>query len=119
MSEFRGDLHARGRRFAIAVARFNEIVTRKLLDGALAALDAHGVAAEDIDVVWVPGAFELPLAAMRLARSRTFDAVVCLGAVDPRRDRALRPRRRPGGGRDPRGSDGHGDPRFLRGPHHR
>ncbi|MGA9162099.1 MAG: 6,7-dimethyl-8-ribityllumazine synthase [Actinomycetota bacterium] len=81
MSEFRGDLHARGRRFAIAVARFNEIVTRKLLDGALAALDAHGVAAEDIDVVWVPGAFELPLSAMRLARSRTFDAVVCLGAV--------------------------------------
>ena len=81
MSEFRGDLHARGRRFAIAVARFNEIVTRKLLDGALAALDAHGVAEEDIDVVWVPGAFELPLAASRLARSRTFDAVICLGAV--------------------------------------
>ncbi len=81
MSEFRGDLHARGRRFAIVVARFNEIVTRKLLDGALAALDAHGVAAGDIDVVWVPGAFELPLAALRLAGSRTFDAVICLGAV--------------------------------------
>ena len=81
MNEFRGDLHARGRRFAITVARFNAIVTRKLLDGALAALDAHGVAAEDIDVVWVPGAFELPLAALRLARSRTFDAVICLGAV--------------------------------------
>ena len=57
MSEIRGDLHARGRRFAIAAARFNELVTRKLLEGALAALAAHGVAVEDIDVVWVPGAF--------------------------------------------------------------
>lgn len=81
MTEIRGDLPARGRRFAIAVARFNEVVTRKLLDGALAALDAHEVAPEDIDVIWVPGAFELPLVARRLAGSRTFDAVICLGAV--------------------------------------
>lgn len=81
MTEIRGDLPARGRRFAIAVARFNEVVTRKLLDGALAALDAHAVAPEDIDVIWVPGAFELPLVARRLAGSRTFDAVICLGAV--------------------------------------
>ena len=81
MSDLRGDLHARGRRFAIAVARFNELVTRKLLDGALAALRAHGVTAEDIDVAWVPGAFELPLAARRLAGSRSYDAVICLGAV--------------------------------------
>ena len=81
MSEIRGDLHARGRRFAIAVARFNELVTGKLLEGALAALGAHGVAAEDVDVAWVPGAFELPLVARRLAGSRTYDAVICIGCV--------------------------------------
>ena len=81
MSEIRGDLHARGRRFAIAAARFNELVTRKLLEGASAALAAHGEAVEDVDVVWVPGAFELPLVARRLAGSRTYDAVICLGCV--------------------------------------
>jgi len=81
VSEIRGDLHARGRRFAIAAARFNELVTRKLLEGASAALAAHGVAVEDLDVVWVPGAFELPLVARRLAGSRTYDAVICLGCV--------------------------------------
>jgi 6,7-dimethyl-8-ribityllumazine synthase len=81
VSELRGELHARGRRFAIAVARFNELVTRKLLEGALAALHAHGVTAEDVDIAWVPGAFELPLAARRLAGSRSYDAVICLGAV--------------------------------------
>jgi len=81
VSEIRGDLHARGRRFAIAAARFNELVTRKLLEGASAALAAHGVAVEDLDVVWVPGAFELPLVARRLAGSRIYDAVICLGCV--------------------------------------
>ena len=81
MSEIRGDLHARGRRFAIAAARFDELVTRKLLEGASAALAAHGVAVEDLDVVWVPGAFELPLVARRLAGSRTYDAVICVGCV--------------------------------------
>ena len=81
MNEIRGDLHAGGRRFAIAVARFNELVTRKLLEGALGALAANGVAQEDIDVVWVPGAFELPIVARRLAASRTYDGVICLGAV--------------------------------------
>jgi len=81
VSEIRGDLHARGRRFAIAAARFNELVTRKLLEGASAALAAHGVAVEDLDVVWVPGAFELPLVARRLAGSRTYDAVICVGCV--------------------------------------
>ena len=81
MNEIRGDLHAAGRRFAIAVARFNELVTRRLLEGALEALAAAGVAEDDIDVVWVPGAFELPVVAQRLAGSRTYDAVICLGAV--------------------------------------
>jgi len=81
VKEFRGDLHARGRRFAIVVARFNELVTRKLLDGALEALRAHDVADDDVDVVWVPGAFEIPPVARRLALSNTYDGVVCLGAV--------------------------------------
>lgn len=81
MNEIRGDLRARGRRIAIVVARFNSVVTRRLLDGALAGLRSHGVADGDIDVAWVPGAFELPLAARRLAASHTYDAVVCLGAV--------------------------------------
>ena len=81
MTEFRGDLHARGRRFAVVVSRFNELVTRKLLDGALDALRSHDVAEEDVDVVWVPGAFEIPPVARRLALSKTYDGVICLGAV--------------------------------------
>jgi 6,7-dimethyl-8-ribityllumazine synthase len=78
--EVRGDYLARGRHFAIAVARFNEVVTGKLLDGAVEALRAHGVDEDDLVVVWVPGAFELPLVARRLAESG-YDAVICLGAV--------------------------------------
>ncbi len=74
-----GDLG--GRRFAVAAARFNGIVTSKLLEGATAAFRRHGVAEEDIDVVWAPGAFELPLVAQRLAASGQFDAIVCVGAV--------------------------------------
>ncbi len=82
MSEIRGDLHARGRRFAIAAARFNELVTRQAArGGARPRWPPHGVADEDVDVVWVPGAFELPLVARRLAGSRTYDAVICLGCV--------------------------------------
>jgi len=81
VTEFKGDLRARGRRFAVVVARFNEIVTRKLLDGALEALRSHDVGEEDVDVVWVPGAFELPPVARRLALSNTYDGVICLGAV--------------------------------------
>ena len=81
MTEFRGDKGAGGRRIGVAVARFNELVTRRLLEGALEGLRAHGVADEDVDVAWVPGAFELPAVARRLAASRTYDAVICLGAV--------------------------------------
>jgi 6,7-dimethyl-8-ribityllumazine synthase len=76
-----GSVEARGRRFAIAVSRFNEVITRPLLDGALAAFRRHGVSEEDIEVAWTPGAFELPLVARRLADSEQFDGVVCLGAV--------------------------------------
>ncbi|MGH2675175.1 MAG: 6,7-dimethyl-8-ribityllumazine synthase [Actinomycetota bacterium] len=74
-------MEARGRRFAIAVGRFNEVVTSKLLEGALAAFRRHGIVEEDLEVARTPGAFELPLTAMRLAESGGFDAVVCLGAV--------------------------------------
>ena len=81
MTEVRGTFDAHGRRFAIAAARFNEVITRKLVDGALACFRAHGVNEDDVAVVWVPGAFEIPPVAQRLARSGAFDAVVCLGAV--------------------------------------
>jgi 6,7-dimethyl-8-ribityllumazine synthase len=76
-----GSRAARGRRFAVAVSRFNEVVTSRLLEGALAAFRHHHVADDDVEVAWTPGAFELPLAAKRLADSDAFDAVVCLGAV--------------------------------------
>lgn len=68
-------------RFAIVVARWNESVTKKLLDGAVAKLRDRGVAEERIDVAWVPGAFEIPLAAQRLAASGRYSAIMCLGAV--------------------------------------
>jgi 6,7-dimethyl-8-ribityllumazine synthase len=68
-------------RFAIVVARWNESITRRLLDGAIAALCEHGVADEAIDVAWVPGSWEIPLAAQRMAASRKYCAVLCLGAV--------------------------------------
>jgi 6,7-dimethyl-8-ribityllumazine synthase len=74
-------MEARGRRFAVAVSRFNDLVTSRLLEGALAAFRRHGLAEDDLEVAWTPGAFELPLVAQRLATSRQFDAVVCLGAV--------------------------------------
>ena len=81
MKDIRGDFLARGRRLAIVVARFNELVTGKLLDGAIECLRAHGIDEDDLLVAWVPGAFELPLVSRRLAVSGGFDAVICLGAV--------------------------------------
>lgn len=76
-----GTLEGRGRRFAVVASRFNGVVTEKLVEGALAAFQKLGIAPDDIEVIWTPGAFELPLAAGRLANSGHFDAVVCLGAV--------------------------------------
>ncbi|MBI3864689.1 MAG: 6,7-dimethyl-8-ribityllumazine synthase [Planctomycetia bacterium] len=67
--------------YAIVVSRFNELVTRKLLEGALETLHKHGVKEDRLTVVWVPGAFELPLVADRLAKSKKYAAVCCLGAV--------------------------------------
>jgi 6,7-dimethyl-8-ribityllumazine synthase len=81
VTEIRGTTQARGRRFAVAASRFNELVVRALVDGAIASLRRHGIADDDLDVVWVPGAFELPLVARSLATTGAYDAVVCLGAV--------------------------------------
>lgn len=81
MNEIRGDLLSRGRRFAVVASRFNQVVVGKLVEGALGCFRAHGLDEDDLDVVWVPGAFELPLAARKLAASGAHDAVVCLGAV--------------------------------------
>ena len=77
----KGSHNATGMRFAVVVARFNKFVTSKLLSTCVAGLRAHGVAADDIEVVRVPGAFELPLIAKTLAATKRFDAVICLGAV--------------------------------------
>ncbi len=81
MNETRGTFDARGRRFAVVAASFNEIVVRSLLQGALDCFRAHGVSDDDLHVVWVPGSFEVPLTAKRLAQSGMFDGIVCLGAV--------------------------------------
>ena len=81
MNTFVGAHDGSGRRVAVVAARFNEVVTAKLVEGALAALAKHGVADDAIDVAWVPGAFEIPLVAERLARSGRYHAVICLGAV--------------------------------------
>jgi len=70
-----------GRRVAIVAARFNEVVTGKLVEGALAGLRTRGVADDDVDVAWVPGAFEIPVVVQRLAETGRYDAVICLGAV--------------------------------------
>lgn len=81
MPTYEGRLDATGLRVAVVASRFNETITRSLLDGALSGLRRHGADDAGISVVWVPGAFELPLAASRLAASGEYDAVVCLGAV--------------------------------------
>jgi len=81
MKIMEGHLNAQGCRFGIVVSKFNDMVTGKLLSGAVNVLTAQGAREEDIEVVRVPGAFEIPLLAHQLARSRKFDAIVCLGAV--------------------------------------
>ena len=78
---YEGQLAAQGQRFGIVVSRFNDLVTAKLLEGALDCLRRHGAADEDIEVVRVPGSFELPLAAKKLVATGRFDVVICLGAI--------------------------------------
>ena len=79
--ELQGDMQGEGLRVAIVVATFNEFITSRLLDGARAALSRHGVRDDDVSVAYVPGSFELPLVAKKLAESGQQDAVICLGAV--------------------------------------
>ncbi len=76
-----GTYQAEGMRMGIVAARFNEFITRKLLEGALDMLRRHGISEEKIDVVWVPGAFEIPLVAKKMADSHKYDAIICVGAV--------------------------------------
>ena len=78
---YSGDLVSKGARYAIVVSRFNEFITSKLLEGCTDTLLRHGVKDEELSVVWVPGAFEIPFAAARLARGKKHDAVICLGAL--------------------------------------
>ena len=78
---YEGLLLGEGLRFGIVISRFNEFITNKLLSGANDALARHGVNSDNVDVAWVPGSFELPLAAQKMARSGRYDVVLCLGAV--------------------------------------
>jgi len=81
MKIIEGDLQAKGLKFGIVISRFNEFITGKLLDGAKDALVRHGVKEEDIDIVKVPGSFEIPLIAKKMAAKETYNAVICLGTV--------------------------------------
>jgi 6,7-dimethyl-8-ribityllumazine synthase len=78
---YEGHLLGEGLRFGIVVGRFNEFITSRLLSGALDALGRHGVKEEDIEIAWVPGAFEIPLVARKMIARQSYDAVICLGAV--------------------------------------
>ena len=79
--ELKGMLDAKGKTFGITISRFNEFITQKLLDGALDCLRRHGAEEEKITIAWVPGSFEIPYAAHRMAKSGKFDAVISLGTV--------------------------------------
>jgi 6,7-dimethyl-8-ribityllumazine synthase len=76
-----GHISGKGLKFGIVVARFNEFITSKLLGGALDTLHRHEAEDEDVDVAWVPGAFEIPMVAKKMAESGKYDAVICLGTV--------------------------------------
>jgi 6,7-dimethyl-8-ribityllumazine synthase len=76
-----GKLDAKGGRFAIVISRYNSFISNRLLTGALDALERNGAASDDISVAWVPGSFEIPLVARKLALSKNFDAVICLGVL--------------------------------------
>ncbi len=81
MKVVQGELKAEGLKFSIVVSRFNDFITSKLLDGAVDALVRHGAKEEDIDIVKVPGSFEIPLAAKKMASKGSYHAVICLGTV--------------------------------------
>ena len=79
--QFEGVLLGKGLKFGLVVSRFNEFISKKLVEGAQDALLRHGVNQEDIEIAWVPGSFEIPLIAKKLAQTKRYDAVICLGAV--------------------------------------
>ena len=79
--QFEGMLLGEGLKFGLVLSRFNEFITKKLLEGAQDGLVRHGVSESDIDVAWVPGAFEIPLIASKMAETKRYHAVICLGAV--------------------------------------
>lgn len=81
MNIFEGKLIAEGLKIGIIVGRFNEFISGKLLDGALDGLKRHGVNEKDIDIAWVPGAFEIPIVAKKMSKNEQYDAIICLGAV--------------------------------------
>lgn len=81
MKMYEGKLISQGLKFGIIVGRFNEFIGGKLLSGAIDSLKRHGVLEEDIEITWVPGAFEIPLVAKKMAKSKKYDGVICLGAV--------------------------------------
>lgn len=81
MKIYNGKLSSNNKKYAIIVGRFNEFIGSKLLSGAIDSLKRHGVKDEEVEVFWVPGAFEIPLIAKKCAKSNKFDAVICLGAV--------------------------------------
>lgn len=81
MKVFEGNMISQGKKYGIVVGRFNEFIGGKLLTGAFDALKRHGVSEEEIEVAWVPGAFEIPLVAKKMAKTGNYDAVICLGAV--------------------------------------
>lgn len=80
-SESHGNLIGTGKTFGIVVSRFNNFITKRLLDGSIDGLTRHGVRKDDIDVFWVPGSYEIPSAALKIAQSKKYNAVICLGAV--------------------------------------
>ncbi len=78
---YEGNLDGKGIQVGIVVGRFNEFISKKLLDGALDSLIRHNVKEENIDIAWVPGSFEIPLAAQKMAKVQKYDGIICLGAV--------------------------------------
>lgn len=80
-NEFKGHLSAKGKKFALVVGRFNELISNKLLSAALDCITRHDGSEEETTVVWVPGAFEIPVVAKKIAASKKYDAVICLGTV--------------------------------------
>ena len=78
---YEGQLNAEGMRFAVIISRFNDFITTRLLEGALDSLTRHGASKEAVDLAWVPGAFEIPLVAQKLASTGRYNAIICLGAI--------------------------------------